>query len=86
MLNTFLFFFVTVLPKFLLSLLIGFGMLFLSMDVFILTCPERALDLVFIFIDLIVFISTFGSCSSLEELNEREKKEGRDEIDPFDFL
>ncbi|MBQ2591933.1 MAG: hypothetical protein II567_01460 [Candidatus Riflebacteria bacterium] len=86
MLNTFLFFFVTVLPKILLSLLIGFGMLFLSMDVFILTCPERALDLVFIFIDLIVFISTFGSCSSLEELNEREKKEGRDEIDPFDFL
>lgn len=86
MLNTFLFFFVTVLPKILLSLLIGFGMLFLSMDVFILTCPERALDLVFIFIDLIVFISTFGTCSSLEELNEREKKEGRDEIDPFDFL
>ena len=86
MLNTFLFFFVTVLPKILLSLLIGFGMLFLSMDVFILTCPERALDLVFIFIDLIVFISTFGACSSLEELNEREKKEGRDEIDPFDFL
>ena len=69
-----------------LSLLIGFGMLFLSMDIFILTCPERALDLVFSFIDLIVFLSTFGACSSLEELNEREKKEGRDEIDPFDFL
>ena len=86
MLNAFLFFFVIVLPKILLSLLIGFGLLFLSMDVFILACPERALDLVFIFIDLLVFISTFGSCSSLEELNAREKKEGRDEIDPFDFL
>ena len=86
MLNTFLFFVVTVLPKILLSLLIGIGMLFLSMDVFILTCPERALELLFVFIDLLVFLSTFGQCSSLEELNERQKKEGREEIDPFDFL
>lgn len=86
MLSTFLFFISTILPKILLSGLIGIGLLLFSMDIFICTCPERAIDLLFVFIDLLVFVSTFGSCSSLEELNEREKKEGRDEIDPFDFL
>ena len=86
MLNTFLFFFTVALPKVLLSILIGVGLLLFSMDVFIVTCPERAIDLIFVFIDLLVFLSTFGQCSSLEELNAREKKEGREEIDPFDFL
>ena len=86
MLETFLFFFTVALPKILLSILIGVGLLLFSMDVFIVTCPERALDLIVVFIDLIVFVSTFGACSSLEELNEREKKEGRDEIDPLDML
>jgi hypothetical protein len=86
LLETFLFFFTVALPKVLLSILIGVGLLLFSMDVFIVTCPERALDLIVVFIDLIVFVSTFGACSSLEELNEREKKEGRDEIDPFDML
>ena len=86
MLNAFLFFIVTILPKILLSILIGIGLLFLSMDVFILTFPERALDLVFSFIDLMICLATFGSCKSLDELNAKEKKEGRDEIDPFDFL
>ncbi len=86
MLNTVLFFLVVVLPKILLSMFIGVIMLLLTVDIFLYTFPERSIELIYAIIDLIIVVSTFGSCKSLEELNAKAKKEGMDEIDPFDFF
>lgn len=74
------------MPKILLSIFIGILMLFLSMDVFICSMPEKALDLLCAFMDLVVFVMSMGTCSSLEEFNAKQKKEGMEEIDPFDFF
>ena len=86
MLNTIMFLLMVVLPKILLSIIFGVTLLFLSMDIFSYAWPEKTIDLVYAFIDLMVLVSTFGACSSLEELNAKAKKEGFDEIDPFDLF
>lgn len=86
MLNTILFFLVFILPKVLFSLVLGILILFFSMDVFLFFCPDKALELLFAFLDLIVCVISFGSCTSLEEFNEKQKKDNSEQIDPFDLF
>ena len=86
MLETILFFIVYIMPKILLSLFIGLILLFFSMDVFLFSFPEKALELLCAFIDLVVFVGTLGSCKSLDEFNDKQKKDNSEQIDPFDFL
>lgn len=56
------------------------------MDVFLFFCPDKALELLFAFLDLIVCVISFGSCTSLEEFNEKQKKDNSEQIDPFDLF
>ena len=86
MLSTLLYFLVFILPKVLLSIFFGVIMLLISLDIFILSFPERSIELLFAFIDLVVFVMSLGTCSSLDEFNAKQKKDNLEQIDPFDFL